>query len=261
MTALVLSREAEAALRRYRAFYHELFALKNLLRAGEFGGLLGEVAMAGRLDEQALHAVRQRLRTAILVEEGVGGDKTAPGRRDGISPGYVCAAVADAALLHDVDWPGRAGWAETPLEVLLYRTRIAGDRIFDAIDDLVTGRQQNAEATALTILLAFETGYRGRYRDADDGGEIERVKARLFEFVFRVPPAAPSAFRDLAVGAEDALANTRPVSLPAIRPWLMAIVGLTLAYLFVSFVLWHHDVATLLGDAARAADLIHQISP
>jgi type VI secretion system protein ImpK len=261
MTALVLSREAEAALRRYRAFYRELFALKHLLRAGDFSGLLGETAMAGRTDDQTLHAVRQKLRTAILVDEGVGADKPALGRRDGISPGYVCAAVADAALLHDIDWPGRARWAETPLEVLLYRTRIAGDRIFDAIDDLVAGRQYDAEATALTILLAFETGYRGRYRDADDGGEIGRLKARLFEFVFRVPPTAPSALRDLVVGAEGALVNTHPVSLPAIRPWLMAIVGLALAYLFVSFVLWRNDVGALLGDAARAAAMTHQISP
>ena len=144
MTVLVLSRQAETALKRYRGFYHELFMLKRLLQAGDFAGLLGEGAASGNLDEQTLHAVRQRLRTAILVGEDAGADKAGPGRRVEISPGYVSAAVADAALLHDVDWPGRAGWAETPLEVLLYRSRIAGDRIFDAIEDLVTGRQQDA---------------------------------------------------------------------------------------------------------------------
>ncbi len=268
MATLVLSRDAETALRRYRVFYRELFQIKRLLQTGNFAALVGDAAASGMLSgsvgEQTLQAARQRLRTAILVDEGLGegaGAGLAAGRRAGISPGYVCAAVADAALLHDIDWPGRSGWAETPLEVLLYRSRIAGDRIFDAVDDLVARHREDAEATALTILLALETGYRGRYRDSDDRGEIERLKARLYEFVFRIPPTAAFPLKGLAVGAEEALVNARPVSLPALRPWLMAVVGLTLVYLFVSLALWHDGVASLVSDAARAVDLLHQVVP
>lgn len=245
--------EAETALRQFRQFYQELFTVKRLLREGDWATLLSRRAAAGQMQEQVLLAVRLRLRSAIAAQ-GFGGP-VAPGAPAGVDPGYVMAAVADATLLHDVAWPGRDGWAETPLEVVLYRSRIAGDRIFQAVEEIGERRTRNTDGVAMTILLAFEMGFRGRYRGFDDNGEIERVKEVLFERVFHAPYAMADGFDGLTVGAAEPLAGHQPAQLPRLRPWVLAIGGVTVAYLLVSWLIWWSEVNEIVHTARDVAGM------
>jgi type VI secretion system protein ImpK len=255
MPSLVLPAEVEAALRRYRVFYQELFTIKRLLRDSDWGAVLGKRAAAGALEDQLLHAVRQRLRN-VLPMPALGG-ATPPD----VDPCYVCAAVADAALLQDLSWPGRDGWSETPLEVLLYRSRIAGDRIFQSIEDLARRRRPDTDGLAMTILLALETGFRGRFHGIDDGGEIERQKARLFELVFRMPPDAAVDIDSLTAGAADALTSSRSARLPELRPWALAILCVVMGYLVVSLAVWWDGVGSLVDKAASANEILQSLRP
>jgi type VI secretion system protein ImpK len=277
-----LAPEADAALRRFRQFYAELFAIKRLLREGDWSSLLGHRAAAGTLEQQILLAVRLRLRSAIVApgfgaqasgaqglgfatqrlgfaEQGLGFAGASPGAPAGVDHGYVWAAVTDAALLHDVSWPGREGWAETPLEVVLYRTRIAGDRIFEAAEALIRRRTPDPDGLAMTILLAFEVGFRGRYRGTDDHGEIERLKVRLFDLVFHGSRILSDDFDELTVGAAEPLSIGSPVRLAQVRPWGMAVAGVVVFYLLASLSIWWNQVGDIADRATDAARSLGQL--
>ncbi len=261
MARPVLLADAATALRQFRAFYDELFTIKRLLAEDDLETLQNHRAGAGTRAEQMVSAVRMRLRGAIAAQ-GWGGPiaQAAPG---GVDPGYVMAAIADAALLHDVTWAGRDLWAETPLEVVLYRSRIAGDRIFEAIEDICRRRPGEQDALAMTILLAFGLGFRGRYHDSADHGEIERLKAALFERVFQQrltaldePNAEPGeALASLIAGASEPLISAKPAHLPQLRPWIRAIGAVMFCYLLTSWLIWRISVGDILTDAAQAVRL------
>jgi type VI secretion system protein ImpK len=250
MPTSTLPLEAERALRRFRQFYDELFTIKRLLREGDWATLIGRRAAVGTTEEQVLLAVRLRLRSAIAAH-GFGGAASArtPG---GIDPGYVWAAVADASLLHDVSWPGRDGWAETPLEVVLYRSRVAGDRIFEVIEELARCHTPDPDGIAMTILLALELGFRGRYHGNDDHGEIERLKTRLHDLIFQGSTAF-GEFDGLTVGAAEALSARFSTNLPSVRPWRLAIFGVVVGYLLLSWLIWWRQVGDIVLNARDAA--------
>ena len=250
--------EAELALRQFRLFYQELFAIKYLLVAGDWTGLIGRRAVAGTTEEQVLLAVRLRLRNAITTRGFP--DASPRAAHIGIDPGYVWAAVADAILLHDVVWPGRDGWAETPLEVVLYRSRVAGDRIFQIADDLARRRIRDADGMVMTILLAFQMGFRGRYRGSDDHGEIDRLKSRLFELIFHAAPLLSPDIDSLITGATQSFdSGDRPL-LPRRRPWAWAIAGVFACYLVLSGSIWWNGVSDMVADATRATETFDRLS-
>ncbi|HLW69700.1 MAG TPA: DotU family type IV/VI secretion system protein [Candidatus Binataceae bacterium] len=256
-TALPL--EADAALRRFRQFYDELFAIKRILRDGDWMALLGHRAAApGRLEEEVLLAVRMRLRSAIAAQ-GFGG-AVPPGASAGVDPGYVMAAIADEALLHGVlGWPGRDGWHETPLEAVLYRSRIAGDRIFQAAEALAKPQVRDPNGVAMSILLALEMGFRGRYHAGDPHGEIPRVKERLRRVIFDNTDPSAIAFGSLIAGAAEPLTHHAPDRLPRLRPWGLAIGGVVAAYLLISWLIWRTGVSYVLNTAHSAVSAFQSL--
>jgi type VI secretion system protein ImpK len=252
MTPQTLPPEAEAALRKFRQFYQELYAIKRQLADSDWGGVTGGRSIATGLPEALVRAVQQRLRRAIAAQ-GYGGP-IAPGAPAGIDPGYVMAALADEALLHDVAWPGHDGWAELPLEDFLYRSRIAGDRIFQAVDILAARYTPDADGLAMTILLALEMGFRGRYHGVDDQGEIERVRLDLYQIVFR---ARPRESDGLVTGAAEKLAGANRVRLPPLQPWITATVAVGGGYLLLSLLLWWMQVSGVVASARGVATSLH----
>ena len=257
MLSAALPAEAETALQRFRRFYGELFLVKRLLEAKDWAAFQGGRAAAGTPEEQVLLAVRARLRGAIATQ-GFGGQPPANAPA-GLDPGYIWAALADAALLHDIDWPGREGWADRPLETDLYSTRIAGDRIINAVDELVRHRGPDPDGVAMTILLALAMGYRGRYRGHDDRGKIDDLKNRLLETVFRGSTARTGDFGGLTVGAAEPLDQPGAAGLLRLRPWIMAMVGIVVAYLLVTWWMWWGDVRDIVATASRAMKALELI--
>ena len=263
MPVTIIPIEAAAALRSFRQFYEELFTIKRQLQAGDKKALLADHTPTPdvaprRPDEEVLLAIRMRLRNAIAAQ-GFGG-AVSPGAPAGVDPGYVMAAVADEALLHDVGWPGREGWYETPLEAVLYRSRIAGDRIFQAAEVLARPDSRDPNGVAMSILLALEMGFRGRYHAGDPRGEIPKVKQRLLRVIFgnTNPNAIPLG--SLITGAAQPLIHHQPDRLPRLRPWGLAIAGLVVAYLLVSWLMWRTEVSYVLDTARSAVNTFQSLS-
>jgi type VI secretion system protein ImpK len=165
-----------------------------------------------------------------------------------VDVGYVLTAVADEVILVQCrTWAHYDEWVDRPLEAVLYGTRIAGDRIFAAADELVA-RKRSDPGAATAILLALMTGFRGRYQGQDEPARIERLKTQLYALVCRrdywEDDRAPYDMPDLAASTLDGPSLRR---LPMLWPWLVALAALVVAYFPISHLLWSEQVDRIDG--------------
>lgn len=246
---------AKAAIDRFLAFHAELVEAKRMAdctvadfddagMGGDGGDTLTRVDNGARTAQMDIFL---RLRTAICPTGRP--PPSLDGRPD---TGYVMAAVADEALLHQVDWPGRQQWMGTLLEQSLYGSRVAGEEIFDLgqaiADGVIVGRTDLAAA----ILLALALDFRGRWRGVDDDGAIDRLRRQLYEIVYNQPPPAALVWQSaLPSPLEPVLSSGRLRRLPRTAPWLAAIAAVACATLAASAWLWSDATAEVVETARQ----------
>jgi type VI secretion system protein ImpK len=160
-----------------------------------------------------------------------------------VDMGYVLTAVADEVILVQCrTWAHYDQWVDRPLEAVLYGTRIAGDRLFAAADELVA-RKRSDPGVATAILLALMTGFRGRYQGQNEPARIELLKTKLYALVcrrdYREDDRAPYEMPDLAASTLEGPSLRR---LPTLWPWLVALAALVVAYFPISHLLWSEQV-------------------
>jgi type VI secretion system protein ImpK len=154
-------------------------------------------------------------------------------------------------VLQRLDGPGRDAWAPMLLEDALYGTRVAGERVFELARAAADGRMPGRPDLAVILLLALLAGFRGRFRDADDGGEIQALCVGLFERVHERPWLRDVPWRPALVPPDEAaLPGSGSVvrRLPALRPWLATLAGALVIYLVAAHLTWRagvHDALTL----------------
>jgi type VI secretion system protein ImpK len=246
MMGVDLGPQEQIAAGHFRRFYASLLDVRDAIVPADPTA----VTVSG---PPAIDAVRTRLAQEIAdlgYRHDVVGD--AP-----VDAGYVLTAVADEVILVQcTTWSEYPAWANRPLEAVLYGTRLAGDRIFAAAEELIGLRRTDPRA-ATAILLALLTGFRGRYQGRDDHGEIARLKARLYELVLRRPyrPDDPRPYAtDLATLEGPSLRT-----LPTLWPWLIALIALILAYFPISHLLWWEQARGV--DALADAILADEPAP
>ncbi len=100
---------------------------------------------------------------------------------------YVMAALADEVFLGP-DWKGREAWNDNLLEFRLFGTYNAGDLFFEKTEKLLKDRDPAYAEIACVYLLALSLGFRGKYKDKDDSGQLEFFRRQLFAFVFQKNP-------------------------------------------------------------------------
>lgn len=114
---------------------------------------------AGREPQDAAQ-FREQLRTLLR-------DFEAQARRQGIDPGdtrrasFAFVALVDEVMLHST-FAARAAWELRPLQLELFGDHLAGERFFEALEQLRQGgavRVQVLEVFHLCLLLGFQ----GRY--------------------------------------------------------------------------------------------------
>lgn len=232
-----------------REFHGELVAVKGALRSGS----RAEPTDEGAENPDLVLRVQYRLRRALDRQEFEavrhGGGYGAGLYREAQ---YAMAAIADEVLLHLVDWEGRQRWREYLLESALFQTQIAGERIFDRIDQMLrSGVNADADLAAV-YLVVLSLGFRGKYRGEDDHGALHAYRQRL-RVLIRRREAAPDD-PDQPLFAEAYAFTIRagtPVRLPHARPWLMTLAGVLLTYVVVQQVLWHYVSAPVANVVQR----------
>ena len=239
--------EAVAALNEFRAFHAELVAVKSTLATAALTGPTADPPTTPQAPTPLREAFARLYRK--LDELGHGRMRGAGRSRLGdCETGYVLAALADETVLRRLDEPGRDAWAPMLLEDVLYGTRIAGERVFELARAAADGRLTGRADLAVTLLLALLGGFRGRFRDIDDGGEIQALCVRLFERLHEQPWLRDVHWRPALAAPDEPPPTVAALRrLPPLRPWLAALVAAVVVYVGAAHLVWRGG-----GDDALA---------
>lgn len=160
---------------------------------------------------------------------------------------YATTALIDEIFLMELDWPGREAWLDVLLEYRFFRTRVAGQRFFELVEQLLlreTGGSGQADLAAI-FLLALKLGFKGAHRGTLGAEKLRALRARLLKRARQGATAPdnghlfPQAYQFQVTGKDARLAP--------LRPWLRAGVLALAAYLLLSSVIWLAEVQPFLG--------------
>lgn len=185
------------------------------------------------------------------------------GREQAEAAHYLKVALADEALIGLADWPQRKEWIACPLELRLYGTRSAGERIFDRISWLLAQPAPSQRDLALLYLMALAMGFQGRYRNQADGAAVlQNFRRDLYRHACNSwpdpvfahgrsdspelgPRLLPQAYRHTRSAA-----NVRLLPNPA--RWAAYFALTALGLLLLSQLAWHGHTDSLVQQLAAA---------
>ncbi|HKQ53370.1 MAG TPA: DotU family type IV/VI secretion system protein [Pyrinomonadaceae bacterium] len=151
---------------------------------------------------------------------------------------YVMVALADEILLH-TEWEGQKTWVSNLLESRIFKTHAAGEILFDKVDRLLQGQNPVYRDLAAVYLMALSLGFKGKYYDTDDRGELARYRRQLFTFICRRDPALDDDARH--VFPEAYYHNVReeaPKKLADPRKWIVVLCLSVAVYVAATQLLW-----------------------
>jgi type VI protein secretion system component VasF len=205
---------------------------------------------AARLTTEQARAAFTALRR-LLVELGAA---EMPAARPGaVDRGYVLTCYADEALLHLVRWPGAALWPGMLLELALYGTEIAGERLLETAERMVALVEPARRDVAAALFLAFAAGFRGGRRGTTPEAAARRLQSGLFDIAMDRPaPDRLELRRRFAQAVEHTVAVPRRPRSRAIERAAAALALVLVGWLVAAHLLWHSTHA----DMARLADQV-----
>lgn len=249
-TLLMGDRGDHTLLVQFGDFFAELLRLKYALSAGRMeGGTdgLAPVDLAGLVHQR----LRMLLEAQAVKARHWGGTYGEALYREAQ---YVMAALADETMLLRVNWDGKAAWQDRLLETALFGTRIAGERVFERLDALLDDSTRASSDLATIYLVALALGFRGRYWQPEDEGELRSYRNALSRIIARHDP---DLARDGAHLFEQAYGHTidqgRALRLPYLRPWGLALAAVFVLFLAGSHALWVSATADV-SEAIRRID-------
>ena len=219
-------------LHQFRQFCRELLRIRHALEAGSHN-----LSAEGERDQDPLTLIHHHLRALI---------ERLPGNPGGVYGGqaagevqYMMAALADELLLFTSSGDIRELWNGRLIESAVFGTRIAGERIFDRIDALLDrGHAANPELAAI-YLTALSLGFRGKYRAIQDEAALQQYRRQLRIILERYGIIGLDAGQTLFANAyAHTLVDGRPVRVPYLRPWIIAIAAALAVYLALQHVIW-----------------------
>lgn len=203
----------------------------------------GEAERVARLAEQAGRIARRLWRSAFA------GAGDAPHQVKEMV--YAFVALVDETLLFS-PWPGQAAWQEKPLELRLYGSRKAGERIPLAIRKILDERAPATRDLANVYLQCLILGFQGHLRGPRGQALHEKWRHALFDFAWLREPAMPDAVE--LIGRPAAVAPVRlPIrrSLPDGLRLGLAILGLAVLLTLLGHLFWR-DIARSLEPVLSA---------
>lgn len=177
---------------------------------------------------------------------------------------YVMVAMADEVFLR-LDWNGRGLWTSRPLEAEEpFYSHVAGERIFQRIDEIVREREAVPVELLAVYLAALALDFQGKYRYASEGSAGAREPARyrrdLAKQLEQVDSAAVRPSEELCPAAYDAtLAGASRRGLPTLRVAFLVLLIVFLCWLFVGLALWYYQALEASEQINRIEDVNEQI--
>ncbi|MDR2723603.1 MAG: DotU family type IV/VI secretion system protein [Holosporaceae bacterium] len=128
-------------------------------------------------DYKALHKSLSSILRASLLEENLSFGS------DTKEIVYVMAALSDEVFLN-IEWSGKEYWKENMLEQQHFGTQIAGEKIFDKINDFLMEKNPLSIKKVEVYLKTLSLGFKGKYRGCDDEeAEIDLYRRKIFNFI------------------------------------------------------------------------------
>ena len=186
----------------------------------------------------AARTVQQRLQSLLEKQAAEAaqrrGDHGAGMYREAM---YVMAALADEVFLN-LQWEGRSAWAANLLETRLFGTQVAGERIFQRIDQFLRERDTMHREIEVIYLLALSLGFEGIYRGGT-GEEPTRLRRALYTLIYPRQPSIANGERPLFPQSYmHTLQRPNPIRLPTIGRWGTALALVLVVYLTIAHVAW-----------------------
>lgn len=97
---------------------------------------------------------------------------------------YAFVALLDETLVFS-PWPGQAAWQQKPLEMRLFGSRTAGERLPRAIKLLLAGSDPGCRDLANVYLQCLNLGFQGRLRGTGGRALHEKWRRALFAFAWQ----------------------------------------------------------------------------
>jgi type VI secretion system protein ImpK len=219
----------DALVRQFRYFYEELE------RVWQTAPPCSNVAEATTLARQVSRQL-QNLIELQTMEYRQGGSRFA--QQAAQDARYLKAALADEILLRE-DWPGREVWSQQLLEAAMFRSSVAGEKIFDDIKLLLRAREPAQRTLAQLYLFALALGFQGQYRGQPAQELLADLRRELFQFVFQRP--ADLAGRDRVLSLQpysNTLSHIAPRRMAPLSRWKLIFLAAAISLLAISELLW-----------------------
>lgn len=249
-------------LQSFQAFYYELLRQKEkALRMSEPDSIFSEKAED---DMSLVGNIQKKMR--YLFEEQESKASRSVGRFGASQfkdAQYIMAALTDEVFL-TLNWPGAKQWQKSLLEAQLFQTQIAGELFFKKLDALLEANEPSKGELALLYLLALSLGFRGKYRDLDDGAKIKWYLEQLYTIINHKPahlfrPGRPYLMDQCY---DYTLTEAPGRGLPDLRVWSICIISILTIYVFVTYVVWYHlasgvhEALNMIFEQTRQSPLI-----
>jgi type VI secretion system protein ImpK len=230
-------------LSQFAAFYEEVAQIKQAAHQGELVRLLQPQEPHAEIDPHDLaERVARRLlsildrQTRDVVNVATEAELHAYRRAR-----YVMVALADETFILDLDWPGAEHWPEHLLEYAVERTRVAGRRFFDYVQDLMGAGERSAldADLASVLLLALQLGFQGMYRShlGRRNPTLRKLRTQLYPLASGRKLGGTSA-RAFPQAYEYTVVSDKDNSRIALAPWLRATAYGVAGYLVLSSLVW-----------------------
>ena len=219
----------DSLIRQFRHFYEELE------RVWQTAPLCNTEAEANTL----AHQVNRQLENLIelqTLEYRQGGSRFA--QQAAQDARYLKAALADEILLRQ-EWPGRKVWGQHLLEAAMFRSSIAGEKVFDEINQLLRARESAQRTLAQLYLFTLALGFQGRYRGQAAQELLGDLRRELFQFVFQ--RSADLAGRDRVLSSQpysNTLSHIAPRRMAPLSRWKLFFLVSAISLLAISEILW-----------------------
>ncbi len=242
--------ESSFLLKQFHTFYEEVVKQKAAIKTLEEE----HAALPPEDDENAeverVHSVQVRL-MKILEEQVL------ESRRQGGEYGveyykkaqYVMSALADEVFLN-LPWGGRELWKTSLLEFKFFGTHVAGEMLFEKIEDLLKDRDPALIEIAAVYLMALSMGFKGKFKDKDDAGLLDYYRSQLFAFIFNRNTDLASETKKLFPETYDyTLDKSEGKRLPYLNKWIGVILLIVILFLVGSHAVWDHQTKDLVNIA------------
>lgn len=160
---------------------------------------------------------------------------------------YALIAFTDEVFIN-LNWNGKNIWKLYLLENKLFQSEIAGDKIFNLIDNLLATSQ--VEDIAWLYLMILSLGFKGKYRDINTN-TISSYKEKLYAVIKHnnnelFYPGRDYLFPECYEYTAMEITNH---SLPNTQYWVYIILIVLGIYVLASYIIWFditHDLNLLI---------------